>query len=82
MIKVTSNISSLGATPYVDAFTTGEIIGLILIPSIAVTFLYFLIGLGVARMAAKIKEREIWFPDLALWPVMCVIFAIFGDVAN
>ena len=29
MPPITSNISSLSATPYVDAFTTGEILGFV-----------------------------------------------------
>ena len=31
MTPITSNISSLSATPYVDAFTTGEIVGFVVL---------------------------------------------------
>ena len=41
--------------------------------------MYFFMGLGVARMLAKIKSRELRISDICFWPVACGVFATIGD---
>lgn len=46
---------------------------------VMVAMIYLAIGFGVARMLAKIKERELRIFDLYLWFLVCIVFAIAGD---
>ncbi len=46
---------------------------------VIVAFFYFLIGLGVARMLAKIKGAELRIFHVFLWFIVCGVFAASGD---
>lgn len=44
-----------------------------------IMLMYCVIGIGVARMLAKIKNREIRIFDVFVWPIVCGVFATAGD---
>lgn len=44
------------------------------------SLVYFVIGLGVARMLSKLKDRPLSLIDVLLWWVVSVIFAACDDV--
>jgi hypothetical protein len=44
-----------------------------------VAIMYFVIGLGVARMMGKIKNRDIRIFDVFFWLLVCGVFATVGD---
>jgi len=67
MTPVTNPISSLSATPYVDAFTTGEILGfvvLIICTQIVITWIAvrsirrYMIRMGAALMEGIVTSHE------------------------
>ena len=41
---------------------------------------YILIGVFVASFMAAVTRDEMWFPAIAIWPVIIVLFAIVGIV--
>jgi hypothetical protein len=43
-----------------------------------ITTAYFIAGIGTARMAAKCSEREFRFFDVAAWPIVLGVFALWG----
>lgn len=51
---------------------------LLLIGAISM-LVYCIIGVGVARMVADVKKREIRIIDILFWWIVCVVFAICGD---
>lgn len=48
---------------------------------IAAASLYFILGLGAARLAAKAQQRELRSIDFIAWPIMLFVFGVTGDVA-
>jgi hypothetical protein len=44
-----------------------------------ITALYMLMGIGAARMLAKIKDRELRIFDVFFWFVVLGVFASIGD---
>lgn len=43
------------------------------------TVIYILLGVGVTRAVAKIKDREINLVEIFLWPMVLVAIAATGD---
>jgi len=42
--------------------------------------LYFLLGLGCGKLISKIKEREIRFIDIILWPLVLIVYIFKSDI--
>lgn len=43
------------------------------------TVLYILLGIGVTRAVAKIKDRPICLVEIFVWPMVLIIIAATGD---
>lgn len=46
---------------------------------VVLTILYMVMGIGTARMLAKIKGRDIRLFDVFGWIIVMVVFASVGD---
>lgn len=44
--------------------------------------IYMTIGLGAARITAKVKDRGLRLFDLFFWPIVLCVFAMFDDIAD
>jgi len=47
--------------------------------AVLITLMYFLVGLGVAKMMAKIKNRNISIFDICMWVIVTLVFATTDD---
>lgn len=46
---------------------------------VMIALFYVAIGIGVAKMLAKIKDRDLRFADVYVWFFVALIFAVAGD---
>jgi hypothetical protein len=41
--------------------------------------IYFVMGFGCARMTAKIRDENVFLPEILLWPIVLLIYAVSSD---
>ena len=46
------------------------------------TSIYFILGMGVARVSAKAKSYQVRFFDFIVWPIVLLVWAIVGDISD
>lgn len=51
-----------------------------ILPSIFLTVIYFLLGLGVSRAISKWKNTEISTIFIFLWPMVLIVLGLCGDI--